>query len=38
MIIRGGNSLNGTVTIEGAKNAVLPIQAATILASEGKVI
>lgn len=38
MIIHGGNSLNGTVTIEGAKNAVLPIQAATILASEGKVI
>lgn len=38
MIIRGGNSLNGTVTIEGAKNAVLPIQAAAILASEGKVI
>lgn len=31
-IIRGGNVLNGTVKISGAKNAVLPLLAATILA------
>lgn len=29
--IQGGNSLNGAVDIYGAKNAVLPILAATIL-------
>ncbi|OFI50559.1 UDP-N-acetylglucosamine 1-carboxyvinyltransferase [Floricoccus tropicus] len=35
--IRGGNThLNGTVEIEGAKNAVLPLLAALILASEGE--
>lgn len=35
MIVRGGNRLVGTVKAEGAKNAVLPIVAATILASKG---
>ncbi|AQW22254.1 UDP-N-acetylglucosamine 1-carboxyvinyltransferase [Lentilactobacillus curieae] len=38
IIVHGGNPLRGTVHIDGAKNAVLPIQAATILASEGKTI
>ncbi|RRD32177.1 UDP-N-acetylglucosamine 1-carboxyvinyltransferase [Streptococcus minor] len=37
IIVRGGHTrLTGEVTIEGAKNAVLPLLAATILASEGK--
>ncbi|MBF8969396.1 MULTISPECIES: UDP-N-acetylglucosamine 1-carboxyvinyltransferase [unclassified Streptococcus] len=37
IVIKGGNNrLTGTVKIEGAKNAVLPLLAATILASEGK--
>lgn len=36
IIVRGGQSLNGTVKISGAKNAVLPIIAAALLASEGK--
>jgi UDP-N-acetylglucosamine 1-carboxyvinyltransferase len=33
IIVDGGVSLNGTVTISGSKNAVLPILAATILTS-----
>ena len=37
IIIQGGdNRLVGKVKIEGAKNAVLPLLAATVLASEGK--
>ena len=32
LIVRGGNPLNGEVTISGGKNAVLPVIAATILA------
>ncbi|MGD7043004.1 UDP-N-acetylglucosamine 1-carboxyvinyltransferase [Jeotgalibacillus proteolyticus] len=36
IIVRGGNALQGTVKVEGAKNAVLPILAAALLASEGK--
>ncbi|MBP3039911.1 UDP-N-acetylglucosamine 1-carboxyvinyltransferase [Bacillaceae bacterium Marseille-Q3522] len=36
IIVRGGNRLNGTVKVEGAKNAVLPVIAATLLASDGK--
>lgn len=36
IIVRGGNQLNGTVKVEGAKNAVLPVIAASILASNGK--
>ena len=35
VIVRGGKQLEGTVHIEGAKNAVLPILAATLLAEEG---
>lgn len=36
IIIEGGKTrLSGTVTIEGAKNAVLPLLAATILPTEG---
>jgi UDP-N-acetylglucosamine 1-carboxyvinyltransferase len=35
LLVRGGNKLTGTVQIEGAKNAVLPILAATLLADEG---
>ena len=33
IIVRGGNRLEGTVKVEGAKNAVLPILASTLLAS-----
>ncbi|AVL00301.1 UDP-N-acetylglucosamine 1-carboxyvinyltransferase [Pediococcus inopinatus] len=36
IIVKGGNRLKGVVKIEGAKNAVLPILAASILASEGQ--
>lgn len=35
IIVRSGNKLEGNVTIEGAKNAVLPILAASLLAEEG---
>lgn len=35
IIIKGGHRLSGRVAIEGAKNAVLPLQAASILASTG---
>lgn len=35
IIVSGGNRLEGTVKVEGAKNAVLPILAATILAESG---
>lgn len=39
IIVKGGKTrLKGTVTIEGAKNAVLPLLAATILPSQGKTI
>lgn len=39
IIIEGGNTrLQGEVTIEGAKNAVLPLLAATILPTQGKTI
>ena len=36
--IHGGKTLNGSVRVEGAKNAVLPILAAALLASESKQI
>ncbi|MCS4487039.1 UDP-N-acetylglucosamine 1-carboxyvinyltransferase [Staphylococcus americanisciuri] len=36
IIVRGGQTLKGSVTVEGAKNAVLPIITASLLASEGK--
>ncbi|MFD2368420.1 UDP-N-acetylglucosamine 1-carboxyvinyltransferase [Brevibacillus sp. GCM10020057] len=35
IIVRGGKALSGTVKVSGAKNAVLPIIAASILAEEG---
>lgn len=35
IIIHGGNRLSGSVKIEGAKNAVLPVIAAAMLASKG---
>ncbi|GAE31313.1 UDP-N-acetylglucosamine 1-carboxyvinyltransferase [Halalkalibacter hemicellulosilyticus] len=35
IIVRGGNELRGTVKVEGAKNAVLPVIAASILAGRG---
>ena len=35
IIINGGRRLEGTVRVEGAKNAVLPVLAAALLASEG---
>lgn len=38
IIVRGGRRLNGTVKVEGAKNAVLPVIAASLLASEEKSI
>lgn len=34
-VINGGNELNGTIRVSGAKNAVLPVMAAALLA-EGK--
>ncbi len=37
IIVRGGKPLKGRVKVSGAKNAVLPIIAASILASRGKV-
>lgn len=36
IIIKGGRKLTGNVRVEGAKNAVLPVLAAALLASEGK--
>ncbi len=36
IIVKGGRKLAGSVKIEGAKNAVLPILAASLLASEGE--
>ena len=39
IVVQGGdNRLVGSVAIEGAKNAVLPLLAATILASKGKTV
>ncbi|MDQ0254822.1 UDP-N-acetylglucosamine 1-carboxyvinyltransferase [Evansella vedderi] len=36
IIVRGGRRLNGSVKVDGAKNAVLPVIAASILAKKGK--
>lgn len=36
IIVKGGQRLTGNVTVSGAKNAVLPIIAAGLIASEGK--
>jgi len=38
IIVSGGNALKGTVKVEGAKNAVLPILAASLLASNNKTV
>ncbi|MDN4592761.1 UDP-N-acetylglucosamine 1-carboxyvinyltransferase [Polycladomyces subterraneus] len=38
IIVRGGKKLKGRVKIHGAKNAVLPIIAASILASRGEIV
>ena len=38
LVIAGGKRLSGTVTISGAKNACLPILAATLLSDEKSVI
>ncbi|MCX5665782.1 MAG: UDP-N-acetylglucosamine 1-carboxyvinyltransferase, partial [Candidatus Omnitrophica bacterium] len=38
LVIEGGKRLSGTVTISGAKNACLPILAATLLSDEKSVI
>lgn len=38
ILVQGGKKLNGSVKIEGAKNAVLPILAATLLAEEGQTV
>nr|WP_315294539.1 UDP-N-acetylglucosamine 1-carboxyvinyltransferase [Mammaliicoccus lentus] len=36
IVVKGGKRLEGTVVVEGAKNAVLPILTATLLPSEGQ--
>lgn len=36
IVIKGGNRLTGEVKVEGAKNAVLPVLTASLLASEGQ--
>ena len=36
--VRGGNALRGTAFIQGAKNAVLPMIGAALLASEGRTV
>lgn len=36
IVVRGGKSLEGTVKVEGAKNAVLPILAGALLADRGQ--
>jgi len=38
IVVKGGKKLSGTVRVEGAKNAVLPVLAASLIASEGKSI
>ena len=35
IVIKGGNRLEGEVQVEGAKNAVLPVLTASLLASKG---
>lgn len=36
IVVKGGKKLNGSVRVEGAKNAVLPVLAASLIAEEGK--
>ena len=38
LVIEGGRRLRGTVTISGAKNACLPILAATLLSDDRSVV
>ena len=38
LLINGGNSLSGTITCSGAKNAALPMIAATILCNDSVVL
>ena len=38
LLIKGGNSLNGTIKCAGAKNAALPMISATILSSENVIL
>src|SRR5690625_3588409 len=38
IVVKGGKKLSGTVRVEGAKNSVLPVLAASLMASEGKSI
>jgi len=38
LLIRGGNELNGTVTVSGAKNALLPAMAASLLTDQTLVL
>ncbi|HEY3425144.1 MAG TPA: UDP-N-acetylglucosamine 1-carboxyvinyltransferase, partial [Negativicutes bacterium] len=38
LVISGGNKLSGTVKISGAKNAVLPIIAATLLGTSPSIL
>ncbi|MCC3377523.1 UDP-N-acetylglucosamine 1-carboxyvinyltransferase [Cohnella sp. REN36] len=38
IIVRGGRPLSGTVRVNGAKNSVLPILAAALLAEEGSCV
>ena len=37
-VIEGGERLSGTVKIGGAKNAVLPIMVASLLAEKGETV
>ncbi|MFZ8102620.1 UDP-N-acetylglucosamine 1-carboxyvinyltransferase, partial [Staphylococcus arlettae] len=36
IVINSGNKLTGEVKVSGAKNAVLPVLTASLLASEGE--
>lgn len=38
IVVKGGKRLSGNVRVEGAKNSVLPVLAASLMASEGKSI
>lgn len=38
IIVKGGNRLNGTIPISGAKNATLPLMIAALLSSDGPLI
>lgn len=38
IIVKGGKKLTGSVRVEGAKNSVLPVLAASLIASEGESI